>query len=90
MNIVVLSCGGMSSQNCTYLEQASFTSITTNPCQYRLRRNDDDVCRIRLDFNMFTLAGPTTGTVAAAAATEGGTILNFVSSQKCFLKIYFN
>jgi hypothetical protein len=60
---VTLSCGGSSSQNCTYIEQTSTTSLTTNPCQYTINKNHDNICRIRFDFTTFSIEGPTTGTV---------------------------
>lgn len=60
--IFALSCGGSSSENHTYLIQASATTGFTTPCKYQICKCSDDVCRIRLDFTTFTLAVPHQGT----------------------------
>ena len=48
---VVLSCGGKSSENCTYLVQAATTSLTS-PCSYKICPTSSNICRIRFDFTV--------------------------------------
>uniref|UniRef100_A0A0K2TE88 Putative LOC101744434 [Bombyx mori] n=1 Tax=Lepeophtheirus salmonis TaxID=72036 RepID=A0A0K2TE88_LEPSM len=72
--VFVIQCGSMSSANCTYIEQTSISSagsLSQNPCTYRLCRNNDDVCRLRLDFVTNILAQPFMGTAVANAAAVG-------------------
>ncbi|TRY74632.1 hypothetical protein TCAL_15612, partial [Tigriopus californicus] len=47
--IINLACGGMSSENCTYLAQTSSTTGTST-CQYTICPCDENICRIRFDF----------------------------------------
>ena len=61
---VVLACGGSTSDNSSYLVQASATSLTS-PCKYTICPCSTNICRIRLDFTVsksntkdsFTLKG---------------------------------
>ena len=48
--IVSLSCGGSSSENNTYITQASTTSFSTNPCNHKICPCSTSICRIRYDF----------------------------------------
>ena len=48
---VELACGATTTENCTYLVQAS-TATPTSPCQYTICRSEPDVCRIKLDLNV--------------------------------------
>ncbi len=48
---VSLECGKTSSENCTYLVQASTTSPQQS-CTYTLCPASDNVCRMRLDFTV--------------------------------------
>uniref|UniRef100_A0A0K2UM05 Putative LOC100745028 [Bombus impatiens] n=1 Tax=Lepeophtheirus salmonis TaxID=72036 RepID=A0A0K2UM05_LEPSM len=68
--IITLGCGGTSSENCTYIEQSSFTSsssLSSNPCSYKICKLSDHVCRIRLDFTKHVLADPVSGTAVVGA-----------------------
>jgi len=56
--IVSLACGSTSKQNCTYLVQTAVTAPTTNPCTYNICPASSNICRIRLDFMTFVIAGP--------------------------------
>lgn len=43
----------MTSENCTYLVQASTTTApTVDPCNYRICKCSSDICRVRFDFNV--------------------------------------
>ena len=48
--IVSLGCGSLSSENCTYLVQASSTTLDDNPCGYTICPCGQNICRLRLDF----------------------------------------
>ena len=48
---VVLGCGGSTSDNSSYLVQASTTSLTS-PCKYTICPCSTNICRIRLDFTV--------------------------------------
>jgi len=62
----VLACGGSASENQTYIIQSTVTSLTS-PCSYTVCPCSTNICRIRYDFETFTLAGQTAGTAADAA-----------------------
>merc|ERR1712018_365759 len=62
------SCGSTSSDNNSYIVKSSFTSLTTNPCWYKICPCSTNICRIRYDFNTFTLAAQKTATAATTAA----------------------
>jgi hypothetical protein len=49
--LVTLSCGGSSSENCTYLVQSSATTIST-PCTYKICQCNTNICRMRFDFQV--------------------------------------
>ncbi len=49
--IFILGCGGMTSENCTFIVQSSSTSVD-NPCTYTICPCSSNICRIRLDFNV--------------------------------------
>merc|ERR1719336_758133 len=63
-----LSCGGSASENQTYLVQSSVTSLTS-PCTYTICPCSTNICRIRFDFESFTLAGAVAGTTVEGAVT---------------------
>merc|ERR1712048_588532 len=73
-----LSCGGSASENQTYLVQSSVTSLTS-PCTYTICPCSTNICRIRFDFESFTLAGAVAGTTGSngvpAAGSQIGTAL---------------
>merc|ERR1711963_1127274 len=68
--IITLSCGGTSSDNCTYLIQES-TSSPTTPCSYKICSANKAICRIRFDFIQFDIEGPTVPSGSAAAEVDG-------------------
>lgn len=63
-----LSCGDSSAENCTYFQSTGSEigqcSITVCPC-------NDNICQLRLDFNSFTITGPSTATTSDAKALNG-------------------
>lgn len=71
--VISLACGGMTSDNCTYITQSATNTITPSPCQYKICKCKGDICRIRLDFNTFNIAGPVVGTSFFKTQTAGGT-----------------
>ena len=63
-----LSCGGTSSQNNTYATMTSYTvSSDPDPCTYTFCKSNSDVCKLRIDYESFTIASPTTYEPAWAA-----------------------
>jgi len=56
--IITLACGGRTSENCTYLSQASTTTPPAGGCTYEICPGDSTVNRIRLDLTMFNIASP--------------------------------
>ena len=74
-SVVSISCGSSSRDNNTYLRLgpiSSFDSSNEN-CNYRICQTNNKVCRIRLDFNTFSIQGPELGTTLATAATTANT-----------------
>merc|ERR1711976_763827 len=62
--IISISCGSSSRDNNTYLRLgpiSSFDSSNEN-CNYRICQTNNKICRIRLDFNTFSIQGPELGT----------------------------
>lgn len=73
-----LSCGGSSSQNNTYATMTSYTvSSDPDPCTYTFCKSNSDVCKLRIDYETFQIAGPTTydATVTAADAYKYGMLV---------------
>ncbi|TRY76323.1 hypothetical protein TCAL_15909 [Tigriopus californicus] len=68
--IVALTCGQTTSSNCSYLTQPTNPtgSNMVSVCQYTVCKCTPDVCRIRLDFTTFSIAGPQVGTTFDGAA----------------------
>jgi len=56
--VITLACSGRTSENCTYLSQASTTTPPAGGCTYEICPGDSTVNRIRLDLTMFNIAGP--------------------------------
>jgi len=56
------TCGGTVSYNCTYLQNPDYPSSysTAGTCTWKLPKTSSDVCMIRLDFDEFSLAAPST------------------------------
>merc|ERR1719270_520160 len=75
--IITVSCGGSTSENCTYLSQAASTTPSTDSddlnqqCSYSICPRTSTVNRIRLDLMMFMIAPPYVPT--ALDGTPGGT-----------------
>ena len=73
--VVSISCGSSSRDNNTYLRLgpiSSFDSSNEN-CNYRICQTNNKICRIRLDFNTFSIQGPELGTTLATAGTTANT-----------------
>merc|ERR1712170_69253 len=76
--IITVSCGGSTSENCTYLSQAASTTPNTDSddlnqqCSYSICPRTSTVNRIRLDLMMFMIAPPFVPTAldGTAAGTE--------------------
>lgn len=66
----------MTSENCTYLVQAATSTPAADPCTFTICKCSSNICRIRLDFASFSIAGPSAGTTSDATAPDdnGGAI----------------
>merc|ERR1719336_444277 len=65
-----LACGGRTSANTSYATITSFsTTNDRDPCTYTYCKTNDDVCKLRIDFETMVIADPFTITPTAAATT---------------------
>lgn len=62
------TCGQTSRENCTYFESSS---VPTGACRLEVCKCDDNVCQLRLDFNSFVIAGPSTSTITVGKQLNG-------------------
>ena len=53
---VTLACGGSAAENCTYIVQATTTTLTS-PCTYKICPCNTNICRIRFDFQVSNWTG---------------------------------
>ncbi|XP_023319522.1 uncharacterized protein LOC111694750 isoform X2 [Eurytemora carolleeae] len=74
--IVEKSCGSQINQNLTYFNFNS--SISDSFCKITICPLDSNVCRLRLDFEDFTLAGPLEDTAADVADTAVKTLHSII------------
>eukprot|EP00094_Tigriopus_californicus_P013150 TCALIF_12717-PA protein Name:"Protein of unknown function" AED:0.00 eAED:0.00 QI:40/1/1/1/0.14/0.25/8/0/189 len=72
--VFTLACGGTTSENCTYLVQAGISMPTADQCTFTICKSSSNICRIKLDFTTFSIAGPTVGTASTLGNTNGGSI----------------
>lgn len=63
--VMTLTAGGSSSLNNTYIVQTTFVAPSQ---KYKICPCDDNICRVKLDFNTFTLTGPITGVGSVVTA----------------------
>lgn len=72
--IVILTTSGTSSVNNTYIYKASGTTYTAGDHKYSICPCSENICRLRLDLNTFTIASPNSGYGTRYAK---GTIANY-------------
>ena len=58
LHLVTLSCGGISSENCTYFQSSG---QEVGQCRIKICPCSDNICQLRLDFQTFVIQGPSTG-----------------------------
>jgi len=56
--IITVECGKSTSANCTYLSQAATTTPPAAGCTYTICPGDSTINRIKLDLQVFNIAGP--------------------------------
>ena len=66
---VQLSCGGTSSENCTYF-QSDGNEI--GQCRIKICPCSDNICQLRLDFSTFVITGPESVTTTVNVNKIGG------------------
>jgi len=73
-------CSSTIDQNNTYVRNDGFptalTGASISSCSFTIRKCDNEICRVRLDFESFTTLGPT-GSTDGAAAGAGDCIDSF-------------
>jgi len=89
--IVILTTSGSSSVNNTYIYKASGTTYSSGDHKYTICPCSDNICRIRFDFNTFTIASPNTGFGTIYAASTIGTypVGNSANIGDCVTDTFF-
>uniref|UniRef100_A0A0K2T5C2 Putative LOC100161421 [Acyrthosiphon pisum] n=1 Tax=Lepeophtheirus salmonis TaxID=72036 RepID=A0A0K2T5C2_LEPSM len=66
---MVATCGASISQNCSYIKNPNSPAALTDtsPCSFTINKCAPDVCDFRLDFEMFSISGP-----SSTDETNGG------------------
>ncbi|CAB4068900.1 unnamed protein product [Lepeophtheirus salmonis] len=69
----IQTCGSVARENCTYIQNPGFPTPyrVLTPCSYTIQRCSNNVCRLRLDFEMFTTFEP-----AGTIETDDGGVCN--------------
>jgi len=79
---IILSDGGSTSLNQSYIVTASSAALPAGGQSYKICPSTSDVCRIRFDFTTFTLAAPAGEALEAAfSATTGASSGQCVEDQ---------
>jgi len=78
---ITLACGGSSSENMTYAIIGTYsTSNDEDPCVYKICKRSADICKLRIDFESFTIA---TATAFTTNAADGLAQLYGLAAGKC-------
>lgn len=58
--VAIVACGGTVTQNCSYVANPGFpgTYSEAATCDYTIRQCADDICFVRLDFDVFDVDAP--------------------------------
>jgi len=64
-----IACGESSKENNTYFVMTQTFKPTTTLCSHTILPLNNDICRIKFDFTIFSIAAPVTGTTLASAST---------------------
>ena len=67
--LVTLTCGGMSSENCTYFQSSA--TVAAGQCRVRICPCDSNICQLRLDLDTFVISGPTTVSTSIGRTING-------------------
>ena len=83
----ISASGSTTSENCSYIQNPSFPAIysETSSLTYTVNKCSSDVCSIRLDFESFTTAGP-----SSTSETNGGECTDslVVTVSQCFFTTF--
>merc|ERR550519_394529 len=66
--IIEKSCGGSTSDNCTYFTSSG--GVAGQNCALEVCKCSSDVCQLRLDFDSFVMNDPITATTTTSIATN--------------------
>jgi len=72
--VISLACGESAAENITYLQMAATTSPPNPGCEYKICPSNINVCRIRFDFELFNIAGPSIETDRVTDGLNGGAL----------------
>ena len=72
---VTLGCGSSTTENCTYFEVTSASSLS-GACSAKICKTNTDICQIRLDFTTFVITGPNTVTDSYNLMLNGDIVLD--------------
>jgi len=64
-------CGNTFSENCTYFDSST---VTAGSCAATVCKCNTNICQMRLDFNTFTITGPSTASTSIGLQTFGNVI----------------
>ncbi|XP_059087518.1 uncharacterized protein LOC131883927 [Tigriopus californicus] len=66
-----VNCGATSNENCTYFDQQGGE---VGQCAVKICKCQSNICQLRLDFNQFTITGPSTSTLTEVALLNGSPV----------------
>jgi len=78
--IIEKTCGGSSSENCTYFTSSAATKGQN--CALQVCKCSSDVCQLRLDFDSFIINDPITATVTTAIVVNKVVIVKSVATAQ--------
>ena len=78
----LITCGGVVTTNVTQLQNPSFPATYSQPgtCVYLVKRQTDNICQIRLDFDKFSLGYSSSSPTGCVTGTTD--ILSFSTPSK--------
>ncbi|XP_059081532.1 uncharacterized protein LOC131879276 [Tigriopus californicus] len=62
------TCGQTTRENCTYFDSST---VSSGACSLEVCKCNDNICQLRLDFNSFVIAGPSTSTLSFGKILNG-------------------
>ena len=85
---VVANCGDTFAENNTYFES---TSATAGACTIKICPCNNNICQLRLDFDTFTITGPSTSSISIGKQigdTNNGLGKTYSQATQCATDIF--